>query len=141
MTPYQITLVRTTFSEILLIADPAAALFYTRLFELDPALRPMFPANLEEQGRKVIQVLAFVVHGLDNLEVLAPALRAIGRRHAGYGARPEYYETVASALLYALELGLGEAFTPDVRDAWTAAYGLLAETMLAGAADPLPRTA
>jgi nitric oxide dioxygenase len=141
MTPYQISLVRTTFSEILLIADPAAALFYTRLFEFDPTLRPLFPANLEEQGRKVIQVLAFVVHGLDNLQMLAPALRASGRRHADYGARPEHYETVASALLYALELGLGDAFTPDVREAWTAAYGLLAEAMLAGAADSLPRSA
>jgi hemoglobin-like flavoprotein len=141
MTPHQITLVRTTFSEILLIADPAAALLYARLFELDPSLRPMFTSDMELQGRKLLQVLAFVVHGLDKLEVLAPALRAIGRRHAEYGVTNEHYETVAAALLYALELGLGQAFTPDVRDAWTAAYGLLAETMQAGAAESLPRIA
>lgn len=141
MTPNQIALVRTTFSKVLPIADPVAALFYARLFELDPALRPMFTSDLELQGRKLIQVLAFVVHGLDNLEMLAPALRAIGRRHAGYGVTPEQYETVAAALLYALELGLGPELTSEVRDAWTVAYWLLAETMQAGAAEDLPRTA
>src|SRR5438874_11409491 len=81
MTPQQKMLVRTTFAQVLPIAETAAALFYARLFELDPSLRPLFTSDLQEQGRKLMQMLAAAVRGLDDLETLVPAVRALGKRH------------------------------------------------------------
>jgi len=75
------------------------------------------------------------VAGLEDLDALVPAVKALGARHAVYGARPEHYQPVAEALLWTLDKGLGEAFTPDVKDAWTKVYGVLAATMHAGAAE------
>jgi hemoglobin-like flavoprotein len=137
MTPHQKMLVQTSFAQVAPIAETAAALFYAKLFELDPSLRPMFTSDIAEQGRKLMQMLAVAVRGLDNLGALVPAVRALGLRHAGYGVRDEHYETVAVALLATLELGLGDAFTDDVREAWATVYWLLADTMKAGAADGL----
>src|SRR5689334_5968331 len=104
MTPHQIMLVRTTFAQVLPAAGTAAAVFYARLFELDPALRSMFPADLGDQGRKLMQMIAVAVHGLDDVETLAPAVRALGRRHARYGVQDQHYQTVAVALLGTLKL-------------------------------------
>ena len=134
MTPQQQRLVQTSFAQVTPIADAAAALFYARLFELDPSLRPLFKGDIAHQGRKLMQMLAIAVAGLHDLNTLVPAVRALGRRHVGYGVRDEHYETVATALLWTLEQGLGAAFTPDVRDAWATVYWLLADTMKAGAA-------
>ena len=141
MTPHQKMLVQTSFAQVAPIDETAAALFYNRLFELDPALRPMFRGDIEEQGRKLMQMLAVAVRGLDDLGALVPAVHALGRRHAGYGVRDEHYETVAAALLWTLEAGLGEAFTPEVREAWGTVYWVLAETMKDGAVEPLARSA
>jgi hemoglobin-like flavoprotein len=96
------------------IAETAAELFYGRLFEFDPTLRPMFRGNMREQGRKLMQMLAVAAHSLDRLHEILPAVRAMGRRHAGYGVTDEQYDTVASALLWTRDQGLGEQFTPDV---------------------------
>ena len=135
MTPEQTLIVRETFAKVEPISEAAAALFYGRLFELDPSLRPMFRGDMAEQGRKLMQTLAVVVHGLDRIATLVPAVEALGRRHAGYGVRDEHYATVASALLWTLEQGLGPAFTPAAREAWTAAYTLLATVMQRAAAE------
>jgi hemoglobin-like flavoprotein len=141
MTPHQKLLVQSTFAQVAPIAETAAALFYNRLFELDPALRPLFSGDMQEQGRKLMQTLAVAVAGLDDLELLVPAVRALGKRHVGYGVRDEHYITVADALLWTLATGLGDAFTPEVRDAWATVYWILADTMKDGAAEPLARSA
>jgi hemoglobin-like flavoprotein len=135
MTPEQILLVQRSFARVAPIAETAANLFYQRLFELDPGLRPMFRSPIDEQGRKLMTMLTVVVNGLTRLEDLVPAVQNLGRRHAGYGVRAEHYATVAAALLWTLEQGLGEGFTGEVAAAWTAAYTLLAATMQAAAAD------
>ena|SRR5438067_1652457 len=135
MVPAQVQIVRETFAKVEPISDQAAALFYGRLFELDPSLRPMFRGDMAEQGRKLMQTIAVVVHGLDRLATLIPAVEALGRRHAGYGVRDEHYATVAAALLWTLEQGLGPAFTPAAREAWTAAYTTLASVMQTAAAE------
>jgi hemoglobin-like flavoprotein len=135
MTPHQKMLVQTSFAQVAPIAETAAGLFYAKLFELDPSLRPMFGGDIEEQGRKLMAMLTVAVNGLGHLDKLVPAIRAMGKRHAGYGVRDDHYETVAVALLWTLEAGLGGAFTDEVRGAWTAVYWLLAYTMRAGAAD------
>ncbi|HJZ45727.1 MAG TPA: globin family protein, partial [Roseiflexaceae bacterium] len=107
MTPEQIVLVQTSFAQVLPIADTAAALFYNRLFELDPSLKPLFKGDMREQGRKLIAMMSVAVHGLPRIETLVPVIEALGRRHAGYGVKDEHYATVADALLWTLEQGLG----------------------------------
>ena len=135
MHPLQIELVQSSFARVEPIADTAATLFYTRLFELDPSLRLMFKGNMDEQGKKLMTTLKVVVNGLTRLESLVPAVQALGRRHAGYGVADGHYDTVAEALLWTLQQGLGEYFTPDVAAAWCAAYGILADVMKAAAAE------
>jgi hemoglobin-like flavoprotein len=125
----QKALVQTSFAQIRPIADAAAALFYRRLFELDPTLRPLFKGDMKDQGRKLMDMLALAVKGLDRPEALLPALAALGRRHAGYGVNDHDYATVGEALIWTLEQGLGPNFTPEVREAWTTLYRLVADTM------------
>jgi hemoglobin-like flavoprotein len=134
MTPQQIALVQTSFLTVQPILDTAAGLFYDRLFELDPTLRPLFRTSRDQQTRMLAQALTIVVKSLDRLDAIRPAVEALGRRHVGYGVRDEHYETVGAALLWTLQEGLGSAFTPAVRDAWSAAYGWIALTMQRAAA-------
>lgn len=129
MTPDQIDLVQASWKQVLPVAETAAQMFYGRLFFLDPSLRILFRGDLREQGQKVVAMISFTVNGLARLDQLAPSVKALGRRHAAYGVRPEHYYTVGAALLWSLEQGLGAAFTPPVRDAWVAAYCVLASTM------------
>jgi hemoglobin-like flavoprotein len=137
LTVTQKTLVQNTFAAIVPIADDAAALFYRRLFELDPSLERMFRGDMKEQRKKLMQMLTAAVKGLDRLEQLVPVVEDLGRRHAGYGVADAHYETVGAALLWTLEKGLGAAFTPDVKDAWVTVYGLLATTMKNAAREAL----
>jgi hemoglobin-like flavoprotein len=134
MTPNQQQLIRDTWARVTPIADEAARLFYERLFELDPALRRLFArTDMPAQRKNLVQTLTVVVRSIDKLEALVPAVEALGRRHAGYGVRPRHYATVGQALLDTLALGLGDSFTPDARDAWAEAYGLLADVMIGAA--------
>lgn len=129
MTPAQINAVKTSFAAVVPIADQAGMLFYERLFTLDPSLRPLFKGNIEVQSKTLMQMIATAVNGLDQLETIVPAVRALGVRHADYGVIETHYQTVAEALLWTLQQGLGSAFTPEVSEAWVAAYTVLAETM------------
>ncbi|MGJ5202593.1 globin family protein [Bradyrhizobium sp. HKCCYLR20261] len=133
MTPSQIALVQESFAKVGPISDQAAVIFYNRLFEVAPQVRAMFPEDLTEQRKKLMATLALVVNGLSNLPAILPAASALAKRHVGYGAKPEHYPIVGSALLWTLEKGLGAAWTPDVADAWTAAYGTLSGFMIAEA--------
>ncbi|WP_197529164.1 globin family protein [Aeoliella mucimassa] len=114
-------------------ADAVAKLFYTRLFEIAPEVRPLFKGELEQQGRKLMAMLAVAVNGLPKLDQIVPAVQDLGRRHHEYGVEDEDYESVGEALLWTLEQGLGEAFTEEARDAWTLTYTTLADVMKAAA--------
>ena len=139
VTSAQKQLVHNSFAKIAPIADDAAALFYRRLFELDPSLRPMFRGDMAEQRKKLMQMITAAVKGLDHLEQLVPVLQDLGRRHAGYGVADAHYDTVGEALLWTLEKALGRAFTPELRLAWTTVYTLLATTMQEAAREvPVP---
>jgi hemoglobin-like flavoprotein len=129
MTPEQTRLVQSSFKQVAALGEPAAALFYRRLFELDPALRLLFKGDMTEQGRKLLAMIAAAVNGLDDLAAIVPAVQALGARHRGYGVAAKDYDTVAAALLWTLEQGLGAGFTPAVKDAWIAVYTVLADTM------------
>jgi hemoglobin-like flavoprotein len=134
MTPEEVALVQGTWEKVTPIKETAADLFYGKLFELDPSLRPLFKGDIKEQGRKLMTMISAAVNGLTRLEQLVPAVQDLGRRHAGYGVTDEHYGTVATALIWTLEQGLGPAFTPEVKTAWVKTYTVLAKTMQDAAA-------
>lgn len=140
MTPRQIALVRETFAQVVPMRDQAAALFYDRLFELEPDVQPMFRADLAVQGQKLMASIAMVVRELDRFDVILADVKAMARRHVTYGVQERHYAVVGDALLWTLEKGLGAAFTAEVREAWQAAYSTLAGAMIAAAREE-PRAA
>ena len=133
MSPEQVNLVKSSFGSMLPTAEEAGKLFYDRLFAVDPTLRPLFKGDMAEQSRSLMRMIAVAVNGLDRLETIVPAVKALGVRHAGYGVADAHYDTVGEALLWTLEQRLGESFTPEISEAWTAAYGVLAQTMQSAA--------
>lgn len=135
MTPQDIAIVKYTWGQVLPIQEQAASLFYGRLFELDPSLRPLFKGDMTDQGRKLMAMINTAINNLDRLGSVVPAVEELGRRHVGYGVRDEHYDTVGAALLWTLEQGLGDAFTDEVKAAWAETYGVLATTMKQAAAE------
>jgi nitric oxide dioxygenase len=129
----EINLVRHSFRQLLRVSAPATALFYARLFELAPALRPLFRGDMADQGEKLMQALALAVHSLERLATLRPAIHRLGAQHRAAGAREEHYAKVGTALLWTLEKALGADFTPATRLAWEKTYALFAATMIEGA--------
>jgi len=133
MTPEQVTLVQQTFAEVVPVAAEAAEAFYGRLFEVAPAVQPLFPSDMTQQRRKLMASLAIVVHGLSDLPSSLPTASALAKRHIGYGAKPEHYPLVGEALLWTLARALGPRWTPEVASAWTAAYTTLSDVMIEAA--------
>ncbi|MBI3773151.1 MAG: hemin receptor [Gammaproteobacteria bacterium] len=129
ITSRQITLIQRSFAKVEPIADAAAEIFYKKLFEYDPSLRRMFKNDMKDQGRKLMAVLTVAVGSLTNLDQLVPTLHKLAERHAGYGVKPEDYTPVGNALLYTLKKGLGDEFTPELREAWISVFRLVANTM------------
>lgn len=129
MTPQQIELVQTSFKKVVPIAGTAADLFYNRLFEIAPEVRPMFPQDMKEQKVKLMAMLGTAVSNLHRLDEILPAVKALGERHKGYGVTAAHYAPVGTALLWTLEQGLGSDFTPEVKAAWTETYTALAGVM------------
>jgi len=130
MTPQQISIVQDSFSKVAPIADQAAIMFYDRLFAIAPQVKALFPADLTEQRKKLMQTLAYVVNGLGNLPSMLPAASALAKKHVGYGVEASHYSAVGEALLWTLEKGLGAGWTREVADAWTAAYTTLSGFMI-----------
>jgi hemoglobin-like flavoprotein len=126
-------LVKQTWVSVVPIADTAAELFYGRLFELDPSVKPMFNNDMKEQGAKLMKTIGIAVSALDDIAPLVPTLKSMGAAHAGYGVKDSDYDTVAAALLWTLEKGLGDMYTDEVKNAWAAVYTALADVMKRGA--------
>ena len=122
-------LVQRSWRAVAPVGDTAAELFYGKLFSLDPGVRALFKNDMRDQGRNLTAMMSVAVHGLARPEKILYAVEQLGRRHAAYGVQPRHYESVATALLWMLEQVLEEAYTPDVREAWTQAYTLLAKAM------------
>ena len=135
MTPEQVELVKSSWAQVVPISDKAAELFYGKLFELDPSLKPLFTGNMTEQGQKLMKMIGTAVNGLDRLDEIVPAVQSLGVRHVAYGVKDAHYDTVGAALIWTLETGLGDAFTEDTGKAWATVYGILADTMKAAAAE------
>lgn len=130
MTPDQIKAIQESFAKVTPISEQAAALFYGRLFEVAPSVKPLFRGDMQEQGKKLMATLAVVVNGLGNLETILPAASALAKRHVGYGVAAGDYASVGEVLLWTLERGLGALWTPELAGAWAAAYGVLSEFMI-----------
>ena len=130
MTPEQIELVSSSWAKVVPISEQAAELFYGKLFELDPELKPLFKGDMVEQGKKLMQMINTAVNGITDLDSIIPAVEDLGKRHVGYGVTEDHYATVAEALLWTLGQGLGDGFTDDVKEAWTETYTLLAGVMI-----------
>ena len=136
MTPDQIQLVQSSFSSVVPIADTAAKLFYGRLFEIAPEVKPMFKGDISDQGKKLMTTLGVVVNGLKNLEAVVPAAQSLAVKHVDYGVTAEHYKPVGEALIWTLEQGLGDAFTEEVKEAWVSAYTTLSGVMIEAAYSP-----
>src|SRR5262249_28238363 len=117
----QIAVVQSTFDKVRPLSDTTAEMFYTRLFELDSSVQALFKGDMKAQGRKLMHMIGLAVSGLNRLETLVPAVQDLGTRHVDYGVKHEHYDTVGAALLWTLEQGLGEDFTPEVKEAWAEA--------------------
>jgi nitric oxide dioxygenase len=125
--------VQESFKSLIPMADQVGALFYSRLFETHPGLRPMFAQDIQPQAKKLVQMLALVVSGLHRLDTLLPVARDLARRHNRYGVVEAHYAAVGETLMWTLEQGLGDAFTPALRHAWSTAYGALSAAMISAA--------
>ncbi|MEW8506377.1 MAG: globin family protein [Candidatus Thiodiazotropha sp.] len=133
MSPDEIKVVKESWAKILPLTDQVAELFYARLFDTYPEVKPYFKGDMQAQGSKLMNMIDMAVNSLDNLEPMLEAIRESGRRHVGYGVKQEDYDKVAEALLWTLEQGLGEFFTQEVKAAWIKTYATLASVMKAGA--------
>ncbi|MEO0680652.1 MAG: globin family protein [Pseudomonadota bacterium] len=129
----EITLIQDSFAQVVPIKAQAAELFYGRLFEIAPEVKPLFSGDMAVQGDKLMTTLGVVVSGLRDLPALLPVAAALAGRHVDYGVKADHYAPVGAALLWTLGQGLGEAFTPEVEAAWTDAYGTLSAAMIAAA--------
>lgn len=134
MTPSQIDLIQDSFRKVVPISDTAAALFYGRLFEIAPEVKPLFKGDMSLQGAKLMATLGLVVAGLNDLSGIVPAAESLARKHVGYGVKDEHYAPVGAALIWTLEQGLGPDFTPETKAAWIEAYAILSSVMIAAAA-------
>lgn len=135
MTPEQVKLVQESFKKVEPIAPQAADIFYGRLFEIAPEVRPMFPEDMSGQKDKLMSMLATAVNNLHQVEVIIPAVQDLGRKHVDYGVVDDHYQPVGEALIYTLEKGLGDDFTPPVKEAWLATYTTLQNVMTEAAAE------
>jgi nitric oxide dioxygenase len=133
VTPQQVKLVQESFAKVAPIAPQAATLFYGRLFEIAPQVKSLFRGDLDEQKKKLMQMLAVVVNGLDKLETILPAASMLAKKHVAYGVTAKDYEAVGAALLWTLEEGLGDGWTRNVSNAWTEAYTTLSGFMISEA--------
>jgi nitric oxide dioxygenase len=122
--------VRRSFDRVWPVSERAADLFYDRLFEIAPEVRPLFRGDMDEQKRKFMATLAVIVGSLDDSSRLVPLTDTLARQHGDYGVSPSHYEQVGEALLWSLEQGLGPDWNPSVAAAWRKAYGLVSGFMI-----------
>ncbi|NJK78519.1 MAG: hemin receptor [Chloroflexaceae bacterium] len=133
MTPEQIELVRQSFGTLLPVADDAGDVFFRRLFDIAPEVRPLFPDDMKMQAHKFMAAMLFIVRGLDAYDDIAPNLGDLARRHVAFGVNDTHYPVFREALMWMLEQGLADEWTPEVAEAWRLAYHRVARTMITAA--------
>ena len=133
MTPKQIELVENSWDFVLMNTTEAGIIFYNRLFEIDPSLRTLFKGDIKSQSQKLVSLITFAVHKLNSLDEILSDVKALGMRHNKYHVKEEHYATVAQALLWTLEKGLGDRWNEELKNAWVTLYTVLSKTMIAAA--------
>ena len=133
MTREEIHELRKTFENVESQSEVAALVFYKRLFEIEPALKPMFRTPIQEQAHKLIEALALLISLLEKPAALRAELEDLGARHVRYGVQEWHYSIVGQALLEMLAQVLGDRFTPETRKLWARLYGIIADNMMRGA--------
>ncbi|MEM7616002.1 MAG: globin family protein [Pseudomonadota bacterium] len=134
---HAIGLIQDSFAKVAPISDQAAEIFYARLFETAPEVKPLFDGDMSEQGAKLMATLGAVVSGLDDLDAIVPVAQDLAVRHVDYGVTSEHYAPVGAALIFTLQKGLGPSFNAEVKTAWAEAYGVLSGVMIAAAEDSM----
>jgi hemoglobin-like flavoprotein len=129
MTPRQILLVKTSFHAAAPQREALAGVFFADLFAREPSLRLLFPGDLTSHGQKLYGGLSAIVESIGRIHPIIPVLEWLAIRNARRGVGERHYAAVGEALMSALEAGLGGGFTPEVRQAWTAAQILVADRM------------
>jgi len=131
MTNHQIQLIKTTWQAAAANAEVVGPLFYNRLFEIAPEVKPMFSrTTVPEQSRKLLAMLSFVISKLDSLDEILDEVSMLAQRHVKYGVQAKHFEYVGAALLWTLEQGLGEMWNNEVKEAWATCYGILSSAMI-----------
>jgi hemoglobin-like flavoprotein len=131
MTERQIELVKKSW-KIFRDIDPVLVgdVFYSKLFIDHPELKRMFPDNMVEQYKKLIDMLSIVIGRLERLEELNADIAALAQRHVGYGVKPFHYKIVGGALIWTLKQGLGTDWNEEVQEAWITCFTILSDTMI-----------
>ncbi|MBC7390362.1 MAG: hemin receptor [Opitutaceae bacterium] len=132
MTPEQIRLVKSSWASVILIAEEAGSMFYKRLFEIAPEVRPMFKHDMASQERKLTDMITYVVANLDKLKEIAGDVKELGSKHKVYGATAEHYKIVGECLIWTLEKGMDDKWNKDLETAWLSGYTILADAMMEG---------
>lgn len=135
MSPQQIKLVRETWGFVIAKSDQAGQLFYTRLFEVAPSVRPLFKEDITLQARKLMNMVTYVVTKLDKLDTIMTEIKSLAQRHKKYGAVKDHYAVVGECLIFTLKTGLGDRWNPQIEAAWAAVYNALASAMIDGQHD------
>jgi hemoglobin-like flavoprotein len=122
MTPEQVGLVKNSFDAIWPVRRKLASLFYERFFELAPDAQRLFSKDMERQHLKLMDMIAAIVGALDKRELFQSIISYTGHQHAQFGVQPFHFVAFGEALIWSLEHQFGTAFTPELRQAWTALY-------------------
>ncbi|MDX2078497.1 MAG: globin domain-containing protein [bacterium] len=133
LNPNQIMIVQETYLTFASNAQRTGKLFYDRLFEIDPTLKPLFKGDIDAQSIKLMQMVGTAVNALRKPSLLTNAVSELGKRHVNYGVKAEHYATVGEALIFAIKSQLKDGFTNDVEAAWRAVYGELARISIEAA--------
>ncbi len=136
MTPTQVALVQESFKNVGRQSHEAGRIFYDELFQLAPELQRLFPDDMSRHKLKFIQMLGTIVRSLDHIATISEDIADLGRRHMSYDVEDEHYAILGEALLTMLTRLLGPDLTPEISNAWAAAYDMVARVMQESSAVP-----
>ncbi|MEL7005751.1 MAG: globin domain-containing protein [Bacteroidota bacterium] len=129
----EIELMKSSWGWVLQNKADAGKLFYENLFKVAPTVRPLFDNDISNQATKLVSTVTFVVQHLNDFSLIKEQIRELGRKHKGYGAKPEYYPIVAEQLIYTIKQGMGDRFTPETEAAWNKGLSTIAQSMIEAA--------
>ena len=135
MTTRQIELVEDSWDFAITNTEGAGMIFYSRLFEIAPELRPLFKESPEAQAQKLVSLITFAVTKLNSIGEIVDDVRSLGKRHKKYNVKAEHYAIVAEALLWTLEKALQGRWNEEMKEAWVAVYTVLSTTMISASQD------